>query len=338
VGDRWSLVAAPFDPEAGEVTGEEMPLSSDIPVQYARQAEVTEGGDLYVLEGEARSDRRIVLLDREGRERDTGFDVAPWLGADVSPTGRRVVATRWDGARRSLWVGNLSSGTVDRITFDGDRFRPVWSPDETRIAFTYFPQSQKDVAEWTSMWWISTDGGGEPEPIGRGVNAYPQSFRPDGRVLYYTLWDAQGSDIWAIDVPGAGQGTPVFGTRANEDWPLASPDGAWLAYQSSASGRDEVRVGRLADRTVSVDVTSGGGEPLGWSGDSRSLFYNRAGDVWEVEVGPDGPDLATRRLAFDLREDMIFASVMPDGQAAVVVRGGALLADLVVRQGALPAR
>jgi len=188
------------------------------------------------------------------------------------------------------------------------------------------------------MWRISADGRGEPEPIGHGVNAYPQSFRPDGRVLYYTAEDAQGSHLWSIDVPGGSQGTPVLGTRTNENVTIASPDGAWLAYPSSASGRDEVRVGRLPDHTVSVDVTSGGGRPLGWSGDSRRLFYAAAGDVWEVAVGPEGPDLATRRIAFDLPDDVISASVMPDGETAVVVRGGPLLADLVVRQGALPRR
>jgi Tol biopolymer transport system component/tRNA A-37 threonylcarbamoyl transferase component Bud32 len=338
MGDRWSLIAAPFDPVAAEVTGEEVVLSSDVPVTYAKSAAVTEEGDLYLLEGEARSDRRIVLLDREGRERDTGFDAAPWVDVTVSPTGRRVVATRWNGARRSLWVGDLSSGTVDRITFDGDRFGPVWSPDERRIAFTYFPRGPTGDAGGASMWWVSTDGRGEPEPIGHETNAYPKSFRPDGRVLYYRQLGAQGRHLWAIDVTGGGQGTPLFGSRTNEDQGVVSPDGAWMAYESNASGRDEVRIAGLGDATVSVDVTSGGGETLGWSGDSRRLFYTRAEDVWEVQVGPRGPDLATRRIAFELPDDMISASVMPDGQAAVVVRGGLLLADLVVRQGALPPR
>ena len=40
---------------------------------------------------------------------------------------------------------------------------------------------------------------------------------------------------------------------------------------------------------------------------------------------------ATRHLA-------VSASVMPDGQTAVVLRGGPLESDLIVRQGALPVR
>lgn len=48
--------------------------------------------------------------------------------------------------------------------------------------------------------------------IGHETSAYPKSFRPDGRVLYYGQMDAQGPHMWAIGVPGAGQGTLVFGT------------------------------------------------------------------------------------------------------------------------------
>lgn len=48
-------------------------------------------------------------LDREGRERYTGFPLGPWIDVRVSPTGTRIATVRWGGAERSIWVGNLAT-------------------------------------------------------------------------------------------------------------------------------------------------------------------------------------------------------------------------------------
>lgn len=159
-------------------------------------------------------------------------------------------------------------------------------------------------------------------------------------MLYYlrASQEASGGDLWSVPVPGRKPGTPVLATRANESAPIASPDGRWLAYTSSASGTSEVRVGRLPDLTAALNVTSGGGRPIGWTADSQRLFYTGSDAIWEVRVGPDGPDQGTRRVAFHVSADAISASVMPDGQTAVLLRGGPMESDLIVRQGALPVR
>jgi len=337
--DRWTLVAIPFDVASAEAAGDEILLSSDIPFKYALPAAVTTAGDLYLLEGPPRADRRILVLDREGRELDAGFQSGPWEWLSVSPTGSRVAGQRWDGRNRSLWVGDLASGRVDRLTFDGDRFGPTWNPTGDRIAFTYFPDAIGADGTLTSMWWTAADGSEEILPLGARRDAYPESFHPDGRSLFYRYLGGNGSDIRRLSLEDGGEDSAVLDSRAGERWAVVSPDGRWLAYISSAPGSPELRVAPVSDVSSPTPIPSGDDViPIGWRGDSRRLFYRLGGDVWEVAVGPDGPDPATSRVAFELPDDVVSASILPDGERLVIVRGGPILADLVVRQGALPAR
>ena len=70
---------------------------------------------------------------------------------------------------------------------------------------------------------------------------------------------------------------PLLASPFNESNP-AVPDGAWIAYRSDESGRNEVYVDRfpdLGDRRVQVS-TGGGTSPL-WSPDGTELYYCRAG-------------------------------------------------------------
>jgi len=55
---------------------------------------------------------------------------------------------------------------------------------------------------------------------------------------------------------------------------VCSPDGRWIAYQSNESGRDEIYIASLADRTIAaVRVSTGGGTQPLWRGDGQELFF-----------------------------------------------------------------
>jgi Tol biopolymer transport system component len=60
-----------------------------------------------------------------------GFANPSW-----SPDGRFIVGERTDGKGRDLLIVDAVSGKdVNRLTFDGDSFSPVYSPDGTQIAY-----------------------------------------------------------------------------------------------------------------------------------------------------------------------------------------------------------
>lgn len=86
---------------------------------------MTSAGDLVYLRGAARSDRRIVSVDRAGAERDLMLAPAPWVGLAISPNGQQVALNRWDGARRTIWTLALNSRALTQVTYDGDTFYPV---------------------------------------------------------------------------------------------------------------------------------------------------------------------------------------------------------------------
>jgi Tol biopolymer transport system component len=109
-------------------------------------------------------------------------------------------------------------------------------------------------------------------------------WAPDGRSLAFSADGDAGtavrrkglraSEPETVLVDSPDQDFPESRSGDGEiDEPQLSPDGRWLAYMSSESGRYEVYAEpfrRDGDRVrVSVD---GGGQPR-WRGDGRELFY-----------------------------------------------------------------
>jgi Tol biopolymer transport system component len=66
------------------------------------------------------------------------------------------------------------------------------------------------------------------------------------------------------------------------DNPQFSPDGRWIAYTSSATGRSEVYVQSFPPGHGKWTVSRDGGTLARWRGDGKELFYS----------GPDGAILS----------------------------------------------
>ena len=95
----------------------------------------------------------------------------------------------------------------------------------------------------------------------------------------------------------------------------------------------------LDDVTASVQVSTQGGQPVRWSEDGARLFYRDGDTISVVDVGRAGPLLTSRRVAFRLPRDLRDrVDVMPDGEHAVMIRGGLMYSDLVIVQAALAGR
>ena len=124
-------------------------------------------------------------------------------------------------------------------------------------------------------------------------------------------------------------------TPAAEALPTPSPDDRWLAYQSDASGTPETRVAPLTDLTAFVQVSNRGGGPIRWNRDGSALYFNDGDTVAAIDIGPRGPVLTSRRALFSVPRDGGRLDVMPDGQHAIIIRGGPIYSDIVVMQSAL---
>ena len=320
--------------------GEAAILAQDVPVRYATPAGADVAGNLFYIGGTLRSDRRVVIRDRAGAERDLPVPPGAWVSQILSPDGRRLALCRFEGARRTLWTLTLDTGALTQVTYLDDTFHARWTPDGGRLVFSSFPIDPG--LRTTSVWSVLTDGRGEVEPVAAQWDAYPGAVSSDGRVLYYSAYQADQAqeDIVSVALDGAApKPTVLLATPASEGWPSASPDGRWLAYRTNASGADETRVAPLADLAASIQVSTRGGSPIRWSPDSTKFYYTDGDTIASVDVGPSGPLLASRRAIFSVPGDSRGVDVMPDGNHAVTIRGGLIYSDIVVVQHALsPAR
>jgi Tol biopolymer transport system component len=113
---------------------------------------------------------------------------------------------------------------------------------------------------------------------------------------------AANRDIWVLTPGGSVSGArPLVVSAADEFSAEISPDGRYLAYDASQSGRAEVYVqpfrGSGRRELVSID---GGSQPV-WARNGRELFYR-------VTQGPGRP---MRMMVVDVRLGDVFTAKRP---------------------------
>jgi Tol biopolymer transport system component len=259
---------------------------------------------LVVADADGTSSRTVLLV--ETPQISVSYAVSPdgnrvaWFkpaqaGPSESTAPDGTPAAQGPGAE--LWVAPLDGSQGVRIvpasTVAGESYdSPVWSPDGRRIAFaTYVAHSTTGEAQRTAIDVVAADGLDRRRLTSRpGLIEEGMSWSPDGRFLAYVgLPDglaeptstggspsvgARPRDLFLIGTDGTGDrsltDTPTF--EHNPEW---SPDGAFLAFETSAEG--------MADRVTTIKVD--GAAPVGfptlgpesdwfvWSPDGRQLLW-----------------------------------------------------------------
>ncbi len=334
LGNRdGSLVAVPFDVGSLRPSGQPVTIVRDAIVDAVGnvQAGVSADGRIIYAQRGAVSDRSVTMVGRDGRSTDVGGAPRGYAGPRFSPDGRRLAIGVGDQAGGSdVWTLDLTQQAWTRLTTNRISERPVWLPDGRRIVY----------ASNADLWWIVSDGSGAPESLLVAPGSrYPASISPEGIVVFYEN-GSQNSGIRAMRLDSAPAARMIILEAFEESAPTLSPDGRWLAYQSSEPGRAEVYVRPFPGPGPRVPVSLNGGTEPCWSRDGRELFY-REGDVMMVASVRTQPafEVTERRRLFSgaflpggsLRE----YDVTPDGRRFAMVRGGASTTALLAVQGLL---
>ena len=258
-------------------------------------------------------------------------------GLALSPDGRRIALTLLTDLGTDIWIKQLPTGPVSRLTLDpGDDRAPAWTPDGRAITFLSdrpIPRETTRRAGRFALWEQAADGTGEPRLLW-GKDAVADGFRgPDGRWIVLGATPSSrasaSGDILAAHPGVDSVARPIVATGSDEKGATLSPDSHWLAYVSNEQGESEVFVRPFPDvRGGKWQVSSGGGSAPVWAHNGRELFYVSRGKMNVVAIHPGPPFSAEPpRVLFPIPERVRAGSLergtfatTPDDQRFLMVR------------------
>jgi serine/threonine-protein kinase len=213
--------------------------------------------------------------------------------------------------------------------------RPDWSPDGKAVTFT------SDHAGFIAAYRVPADGSRPPELlVHTNVSVDESLISRDGKWVIYRQGSGTARHLYAMRLGVDTIGRPLLpGSTAQEFSPTLSPDGRWLAYASTESGRDEVYIRPFPDAQSARFVVSrnGGLEPT-WSRSGREIFFRTSGgDFVAAEIASGAtPSVLSRKTLFhtpfyeaEIRHRAY--AVAPDDQSFVFVKDTAVNAPPRVR-------
>jgi len=217
----------------------------------------------------------LTLLDRRGESSRLPLSPRGFLQPRFSPDGGRLAFTVGSGTvggDGDVWVYDLDSQSLSRLTFGGHSNYPAWRPDGRELS--YFDLQQQVVMTKPA------DGSGAARQVTQqdGSPTLPEAWSPDGSTLVYTRLGTSTDLCLVRD----GEEARLF--EADASVPSFSPDGRFIAYASPASGLSAVFVRPVRGEGKWQVSPDSGGYPR-WSSDGRTIYY--------VDVGaPDRPLVA----------------------------------------------
>jgi Tol biopolymer transport system component len=233
---------------------------------------VSQTGAIAYLSGGTVDNSELVWLDRSGRELGKIGSADAYVDVSLSPDGSRLAYSLTDrrSSTRDIWVRDLERDTSSRLTFDeGDDYRPVWSPDGTRIFF-----ASDRTGPYVCMA-KAANGMGAEEQIykDKEINVTPESVSADGKwlVLNRTGPGVPGTVV-VLPADGKGDAVTLPGTTA-QLFGRISPDGRFIAYQSNETRTPEIYVQTWPPGGGKWQISNGGGVQPRWGVDGKDLFY-----------------------------------------------------------------
>ncbi|MCY4659109.1 MAG: protein kinase [Acidobacteria bacterium] len=255
------LLAQPFDEERLALAGSPTVVTEGVGAFDVFAAFSVSRNGMLAYRG-AEATRSVLWIEPTGQESAAAGmeNLNDPENPRLSPDGRRLALIVDD----DLWVFDLEGRPPIRLTFDGgDNASPLWTPDGGRIVY------EGDG----SLYSVSADGGGTPEPIGPQGHFHPHAWASNGDLIAVEI---SGERVGLVEFPAVpdAEARAVFRSPANEGFSAAlSPDGRWLAYTSDATGSLEVWARPYPGPRPPVRISPRGGTEPVWARDGRALHY-----------------------------------------------------------------
>jgi Tol biopolymer transport system component len=329
IRDR-TLMARPFDANRRVFTGDAVPVVEQLAVPFrpARDQPMSPfsasvNGTLVYQAASSPEGAKLTWFDRSGKELGVVGDRANYTDLFLSPDGKRAsVNIRSDGSDTSdKWVIDLERGHRTRLTFDpGNEFEGIWSADGTTIIFNSSRKGHLDLYRKPA-----SGAGAEELLYADGEDKFPQSLTPDGKfLLYIAIGATTGQDLKILPLEGERKPFILVQTPFTDGLGAQfSPDGRWVGFSSTESGRPEVYVVPFPGPGGKWQVSTEGGAVTRWRRDGEEILYSGNGKIMSAAVSVRGSmfEVGEVKYLFDVR----FAApryafdVTPDGQRILAI-------------------
>jgi serine/threonine-protein kinase len=285
-----TMEALPFNLRRRRVMGSAFTVAEGVRTGYwggAGEFAISEAGTFVFVRGSSWQQHQLTWVDREGKVLGHVGPPVTAEGIRLSPDERYAV-TYVASPSADIARFDIATGEQRRLTFDPTtEDNPTWSADGRRVAYR-----QITGANESRIFTRSADGqGAVDQAYVSDVGSVASAWSPDGSVL--VINDRRGVFVLHIasqrlDTVSRGRGTAEF-----------SPDGSWLAYTSSETGREEVYVTSYPGLTGKQQISVNGGRLPLWSARSGELFFLAADTLMATSVSTrNGFDWTTPRALF----------------------------------------
>ena len=277
-----TLLARHLDSRTLSLTGDPVPIATDVavfPPGFQASFWSSASGNVLAYRTEASDKPRLTWIYPDGKHQAVTGTEDFYTYVRVSADGARAAMDLADGTGNlDIWTWDFARGVKTRQTFDPKPDRAAtWAPNGHELAFSSLR---------TGVWQLyrkNVDNGEPDEQLTSGPeDKIAPEWSRDGRYLMFIqIGTTTAEDIFAISLEGGDRHPfPVLQTPAIETNPALSPDGKWLAFESSYTGRPEVYAMRFPSSQNPTTATpprwqvstQGGSRPR-WSGDGRALYY-----------------------------------------------------------------
>ena len=278
------LLAQRFDPTAGTLSGDPIPVGGTVEYDsgtWHSSFAASQNGLLIYEAGSKTLGLDLFTLDRSGKKLSSPAPRGFYKGGGrYSPDGKRMAVSEGD-PQADIWVYDLAKGSRTRLTFGGASYlMPSWSADGQRVV--YMKQAGITVMTGTALCARLASGGGQEETLmtetasGLAGSLIIPQFSPDGQYLLHMEQSGPNGAVWALPLTGDKKPFPIVQPESSQSRVIQyrlSPDGRWLAYTSTQSGREEVYVTHFPSGAGRWQVSQTGGTFPAWRGDSKELFF-----------------------------------------------------------------
>jgi serine/threonine-protein kinase len=292
-----AVMAVPLDPSRMRVNGRPVPVLDPVAVTAANNGNssifVSRGGALVT--GTETLLAQLMWTGRDGVSRPVSREIRNFRQPRLSPDGRRIAVIVPDGSKSDVWIHDLETGTLSRLTTVETVTSAEWTRDGTRVVYSAGGSESR-----AAVWAQSVEAASAPELLADLPGLSPLAdISSDHHWLLLQSLIENSWDVLKVSLDSAPKLLAFSASKGEDLTPRFSPDGHWAAVVSNESGAFEVYLRSFPEPTVKTQVSVGGASGPVWSADGRVLYYVSGTAIMEARLAT-GPvvRVASRDTAF----------------------------------------